>query len=117
MMQFIREGSKKPLIGAIEGFALAGGLELAVKLGRKYRRNRDVEVLLIDKNPTHIWKPLLHEVATGSMNSYHDETSYRLIAKKYRFHFILHIFSILASSFTFWSAFSVPRRCLPCLSE
>jgi enoyl-CoA hydratase len=30
MMQFIRDGSKKPLIGAIEGFALAGGLELAL---------------------------------------------------------------------------------------
>ena len=67
----------------------AGGLELVVKLGRKYRRNRDVEVILIDKNPTHIWKPLLHEVATGSMNSYHDEASYRLIAKKHGFRFIL----------------------------
>jgi len=30
MMQFIRNGSRKPLIGAIEGFALAGGLELAL---------------------------------------------------------------------------------------
>jgi len=30
MMQFIRKGAKKPLIGAIEGFALAGGLELAL---------------------------------------------------------------------------------------
>ena len=30
MMKFIMEGSKKPLIGAIEGFALAGGLELAL---------------------------------------------------------------------------------------
>jgi NADH dehydrogenase len=67
----------------------AGGLELVVKLGRKYRRNRDVEVILVDKNPTHIWKPLLHEVATGSMNSYHDEASYRLIAKKHGFRFIL----------------------------
>ena len=67
----------------------AGGLELVVKLGRKFRRNRDVEVILIDKNPTHIWKPLLHEVATGSMNSYHDEASYRLIAKKHGFRFIL----------------------------
>jgi enoyl-CoA hydratase len=28
--QFVRNGAKKPLIGAIEGFALAGGLELAL---------------------------------------------------------------------------------------
>ncbi|MDJ0918661.1 MAG: NAD(P)/FAD-dependent oxidoreductase [Woeseiaceae bacterium] len=67
----------------------AGGLELAVKLGRKFRRDRQTEVLLVDKNPTHIWKPLLHEVATGSMNSYHDEASYRLLAKKHGFRFML----------------------------
>jgi enoyl-CoA hydratase len=30
MMEFIQKGSEKPLIGAIEGFALAGGLELAL---------------------------------------------------------------------------------------
>ena len=30
MMDFIKNGSKKPLIGALEGFALAGGLELAL---------------------------------------------------------------------------------------
>jgi enoyl-CoA hydratase len=30
MMEFIQQGAEKPLIGAIEGFALAGGLELAL---------------------------------------------------------------------------------------
>ncbi len=30
MDEFIRDGAQKPLIGAIEGFALAGGLELAL---------------------------------------------------------------------------------------
>ncbi|MEL7536264.1 MAG: NAD(P)/FAD-dependent oxidoreductase [Pseudomonadota bacterium] len=67
----------------------AGGLELAVKLGRKLRRARDVEVVLVDKNPTHIWKPLFHEVATGSLNSYHDEASYQMLARKHKFKFKL----------------------------
>ncbi len=67
----------------------AGGLELVVKLAKKLRRDRSTEVVLIDKNPSHIWKPLFHEVATGSMNSYHDEASYRLLAKKHGFRFIL----------------------------
>ncbi len=67
----------------------AGGLELAARLARKLRRDKSVEVLLIDRNPTHIWKPLFHEVATGSMNSYHDEASYLMLAKKHKFSFLL----------------------------
>lgn len=67
----------------------AGGLELVVKLARKLRRQPDVSVHLVDKNPTHIWKPLFHEVATGSLNSYHDEASYRMLAKKHGFEFVL----------------------------
>jgi len=30
MLEFVRNGAAKPLVGAIEGFALAGGLELAL---------------------------------------------------------------------------------------
>ncbi|MFK7889907.1 MAG: NAD(P)/FAD-dependent oxidoreductase [Granulosicoccus sp.] len=67
----------------------AGGLELVVKLAKKLKRNDDTRVVLVDKNASHIWKPLLHEVATGSLDSYHDETSYRMLARKNRFDFIL----------------------------
>ena len=67
----------------------AGGLELAIKLARKFKRRTDKNVTLIDCNPTHIWKPLLHEIATGSLNSNHDETSYLMLARKYQFAFVL----------------------------
>jgi len=67
----------------------AGGLELVIKLAKKYRKNPDVSVTLIDCNPTHIWKPLLHEIATGSLNSSHDETSYLMLARKHQFSFML----------------------------
>lgn len=55
----------------------AGGLELATKLGRKLGRKGKAEVLLIDKNHTHLWKPLLHEVATGTLDYEADALSYR----------------------------------------
>jgi len=67
----------------------AGGLELVIKLAKKFKKNRNVNVTLIDCNPTHIWKPLLHEIATGSLNSNHDETSYLMLARKHRFSFVL----------------------------
>lgn len=67
----------------------AGGLELVVKLAKKFKRDDAVSVVLIDKNGSHIWKPLLHEVATGSLDSHHDETSYRMLARKHKFDFIL----------------------------
>ncbi len=67
----------------------AGGLELVVKLAKKYKRDKSTQVTLVDSQPSHIWKPLLHEVATGSLNSAVDEISYLSLARKYRFKFIL----------------------------
>jgi len=67
----------------------AGGLELVVRLAKKCRRDKSVRVVLVDRNPTHIWKPLLHEVATGSLNSHHDESAYRMLARKHGFEFVL----------------------------
>ena len=54
----------------------AGGLELARRLGQRYGRKHH-DIILIDKNRTHIWKPLLHEVAAGSLDANLDEVGYR----------------------------------------
>lgn len=55
----------------------AGGLELATKLGRKLGRRGRAHVTLIDRNTTHIWKPLLHEIAVGTLDEGVDAVSYR----------------------------------------
>jgi NADH dehydrogenase len=54
----------------------AAGLVLARKLGARLRRE-NFDIILVDRNPTHIWKPLLHEVATGSLDANLDEVGYR----------------------------------------
>ena len=54
----------------------AGGLELVTKLGNKFGRRRKAHVTLIDRSRTHIWKPLLHEVAAGSMDVTRHELDY-----------------------------------------
>ncbi|GGY10066.1 NAD(P)/FAD-dependent oxidoreductase [Paludibacterium paludis] len=54
----------------------AGGLELATRLGRSHGKPRKARIVLVDGAPTHIWKPLLHEVATGVLNTGEDEVNY-----------------------------------------
>ncbi|MEW5837575.1 MAG: NAD(P)/FAD-dependent oxidoreductase [Pseudomonadota bacterium] len=51
----------------------AGGLELATRLGRSKMQT----ITLIDRERTHLWKPLLHEVATGTLDDGVDALSYR----------------------------------------
>ena len=46
----------------------AGGLELATRLGKTYGRRQRALITLVDKKRTHIWKPKLHEIASGSMD-------------------------------------------------
>ncbi|HEY0289211.1 MAG TPA: NAD(P)/FAD-dependent oxidoreductase [Pseudomonas sp.] len=67
----------------------AGGLELATRLGKTLGKNGTASVVLVDANLTHIWKPLLHEVAAGSLNSYEDELNYVAQAKWNHFTFQL----------------------------
>ncbi|GLS25878.1 NAD(P)/FAD-dependent oxidoreductase [Marinibactrum halimedae] len=75
----------------------AGGLELATYLGRKLGAKKKAEVLLIDRQPTHLWKPLLHEVAAGSLDSEVDSVSYRAHGHQNGFQFKLGEFCGLDS--------------------
>ncbi|OYW55855.1 MAG: FAD-dependent oxidoreductase [Hyphomicrobium sp. 32-62-53] len=54
----------------------AGGLELATTLGNKLGKKGKAAITLVDKSRTHIWKPLLHEIAAGSMNVDQHELEY-----------------------------------------
>ncbi|MBC9252226.1 NADH dehydrogenase [Pseudomonas alcaligenes] len=67
----------------------AGGLELATRLGRTLGKRSQAQVVLVDANLTHIWKPLLHEVASGSLNSSEDELNYVAQGKWNHFEFQL----------------------------
>src|SRR5471032_3331169 len=65
----------------------AGGLELATSLGRKLGRKKKAEIILVDRNHSHLWKPLLHEVATGSLDDGVDALSYLAHARNHGFNF------------------------------
>ena len=67
----------------------AGGLELATKLGRRLGKKGLAEVTLIDAKRTHIWKPLLHEVAAGSLDVAEHQLEYLAQARWNHFRFRL----------------------------
>ena len=64
----------------------AGGLELVTRLGRALGRDQ-FDVILVERNSTHIWKPLLHEVAAGSLDANLDEVGYRSHGHRWRYRF------------------------------
>src|SRR3954447_4990884 len=65
----------------------AGGLELATRLGDTLGRRGQADVVLIDKNRTHVWKPKLHEIASGSMDLSAHEVDYLAQAHWHHFRF------------------------------
>lgn len=54
----------------------AGGLVLATKLGNTLGKRKQARITLIDATLTHVWKPLLHEVAVGTLDSHKDDVVY-----------------------------------------
>ena len=58
----------------------AGGLPLATRLGDTLGRRRRAEITLVDRDETHVWKPLLHEVAAGRMDADAHDVDYLALA-------------------------------------
>ena len=65
----------------------AGGLELVTRVGRTLGRRGRAQITLVDAHLTHIWKPLLHEVAAGSLDMAANELNYIAQAKWNHFEF------------------------------
>jgi NADH dehydrogenase len=65
----------------------AGGLPLATALGDRYGRAGKAEITLVDRNETHMWKPLLHEVAAGRMDADAHDVDYLAVAHWHGFRF------------------------------
>jgi NADH dehydrogenase len=63
----------------------AAGLRLTSLLGASLSRRGKASITLLDKSRIHVWKPLLHEIASGSMDSETD--SLELIAHARRRHY------------------------------
>ena len=82
----MRAGGRTPHRIVIVGGG-AGGLPLATALGDRYGRDGPVQVTLVDRNATHVWKPLLHEVAAGRMDADAHDLDYLAIAHWHRFRF------------------------------
>jgi NADH dehydrogenase len=54
----------------------AAGLELVTKLGDTLGKRGEARITLVEKSRTHLWKPLLHSVAAGSLRRSQHELAY-----------------------------------------
>jgi NADH dehydrogenase len=68
-----RESSPHHIVVAGGG---AAGLELVTKLGLTLGKGGKARITLVDRARTHLWKPLLHSVAAGSLRRSQHELNY-----------------------------------------
>jgi NADH:ubiquinone reductase (H+-translocating) len=65
----------------------AGGLELATRLGNTLGARKRAVITLVDRTTSHIWKPQLHEVAAGTLHTYHEQVSYLAHGRRHHFRY------------------------------
>ena len=78
-----------PLAGGLHRIVVvgggAGGLELVTRLGETLGRRGRAAITLVERSRTHLWKPLLHAVAAGSIDRTQHELNYLAQAHWHRF--------------------------------
>ncbi|PZR71149.1 MAG: FAD-dependent oxidoreductase, partial [Stutzerimonas stutzeri] len=64
-----------------------GGMLLATRLGRRLGRRGEADICLVDREFTHVWKPLLHTIAAGTRDVHQQRVHFLAHASKngYRF--------------------------------
>ena len=67
----------------------AGGLELISRLSKTLGKKGMAEITLVDRQTTHVWKPLLHEVAAGVIDKNSDGVDYQIHAARFKYKFQL----------------------------
>lgn len=64
-----------------------GGLGLATRLSESLGRTGAAQIVLVDRWPTHFWKPLLHEAASGQIDPATHQLQYAVQAQRHGFEF------------------------------
>ena len=65
----------------------AGGLELATRLGDTLGKRGKASIALLDKARVHVWKPHLHEIASGTLDVEVDSVEYFAHARAHHYRF------------------------------
>ena len=65
----------------------AAGLELVTRLGDRLGRKNKARITLVERNRAHLWKPLLHSVAAGSLSRNEHELNYLAQAHWHAFNY------------------------------
>ena len=87
MEQAAAPDTSRPHIVVVGGGV--AGLELVTRLGERFGRRGLARVTLVDRARTHLWKPLLHSVAAGSMDPSEHELNFLAQAHWHGFRFRL----------------------------